>query len=162
LAAYTGARRGELVQLRKQDVKLDSDSGRHYILITDAAGSVKNDNGTRQVPIHAALKEMGFLEFVDSTNDIIFDGVNPHTVTNWFTTFRNDLTIDRFDDYGHRKVFHSFRHTFITQTRGAGNPTVNVQQVVGHEKTSAGSTDRYTGRMAVAVLLDVVDKISYE
>jgi integrase len=161
LAAYTGARRGELVQLRKSDIKYDSNSQRHYILVTANAGSVKNENANRQIPLHSELVKMGFLEFVDEADDRLFEGLNPHTLTNWFTDFRIALDIDNCDDTGDRKVFHSFRHTFVTRTRGAGNPDVNVQQVVGHEKTSAGVTDRYTGKMELSVLLSVVDKVTY-
>ena len=162
LAAYTGARRGELVQLRKEDVKLDSDSGRHYLLITDEAGSVKNENAKRQVPIHNVLIDMGLLEFVDSASDRLFNELKPQAVTGWFARFRHNLEIKRFDDFGNRKVFHSFRHTFITQSRGARNSLEHVQQVVGHEKSDAGVTDRYSHRLPVSDVLGVVDKISYK
>jgi len=162
LAAYTGARRGELVQLRKEDVKLDSDSGRHYLLITDEAGSVKNENAKRQVPIHNVLIDMGLLEFVDSASDRLFNELKPQAVTGWFARFRHNLKIKRFNDFGNRKVFHSFRHTFITQSRGARNSLEHVQQVVGHEKSDAGVTDRYSHRLPVSDVLGVVDKISYK
>ncbi len=75
--------------------------------------------------------------------------------------FRDDLGIERFDDFGNRKVFHSFRHSFITKSRGSGIPVEHVQQVVGHEKTSAGMTDRYTKRQPLKEVLDVVDKVRY-
>jgi integrase len=161
LAAYTGARRGELVQLRKEDVKLDSDSDRFYILITDEAGSIKTDNAKRQVPLHKTLEELGFIMFVKSANDRLFDEIKPQAVTGWFARFRHNLKIERFDDFGNRKVFHSFRHTFVTQSR-SGNSLEQLQQVVGHEKTNAGITDRYSHRLPVADVLGVVDKVSYK
>lgn len=162
LAAYTGARRGELVQLRKQDIKFDSDSSRDYILITDEAGSVKTENAVRQVPLHPALKEMGFLDFVKSVKTTrLFDELDPQAVTKWFSPYREALGIERFDDFGSRKVFHSFRHTFITQSLNV-NPTHHVQQVVGHEKTFMGTTSRYTHRQPLGVVLGVVDVVSYE
>jgi len=160
LAAYTGARRGELVQLWKQDIKFDTDSGRYYLMITEEAGSTKNDNANRQVPIHQVLLDAGFIDFVGESRDKLFDGLNPQSVTTWFTSFRKGLGIERFDDYGNRKVFHSFRHTFITLSR-AKNHTEHVQQVVGHEKISAGVTDRYTHIMSLGEVLGVVDKVSY-
>lgn len=163
LAAYTGARRGELVQLRKQDVKFDTDSERHYLMITEEAGSTKNENANRQVPIHQVLLDAGFIEFVELSSDKLFDGLSPQSVTNWFTGLRDELGIERFDDYGNRKVFHSFRHTFITLSR-VTNYSEHVQQVVGHEKISAGVTDRYTHLtlMQLSEVLCVVDKVSYE
>jgi len=162
LAAYTGARRAELVQLRKQDIKFDTDSNRYYILITDAAGSVKTENAVRQVPIHPRLLESGFLEFVECCGDRLFDELKPQAVTAWFARFRQRLGIEPFDDYGNKKVFHSFRHTFITLSRAVGNSLESVQQVVGHEKTTAGITDRYSHRMPLGDVLNVVDGIVYD
>ena len=162
LAAYTGARRGELVQLRKQDIKFNSDSSRDYILITDKAGSVKTDNGVRQVPLHPVLKEMGFLGFVESVKTTrLFDELDPQAVTKWFSTYREGLGIERFDDFENRKVFHSFRHTFITQSLNV-NPIHHVQQVVGHEKTFMGTTSRYNHRQSLGAVLGVVDAVVYE
>jgi integrase len=63
LCAYTGARAGEITQLRGVDV-LEQD-GVHAIRITPEAGTVK----TRQpltVPLHEHLIEQGFLEFAKS------------------------------------------------------------------------------------------------
>ncbi|MGD9660182.1 MAG: DUF3258 domain-containing protein [Porticoccaceae bacterium] len=161
LAAYTGARRGELVQLRKQDVKFDQTSQRHYLLITDQAGSVKTENAIRQVPIHENLIQAGFLDFVENSGSSLFPDLNVETVTKWFSEKRKNLGIDYRDDYGKRKVLHSFRHTFVSKARAANNPDLHVQQVVGHEKTSAGVTDRYTHAIPLKDLLKVVDSISY-
>ncbi len=161
LAAYTGARRGELVQLRKQDVKWDSGAERHYILITDEAGNVKTDNAIRQIPLHIELIGKGFLEFVDSAEGKLFEDLDPQAVTKWFSNYRDSLNIDRFNDYGDRKVFHSFRHSFITKSRGAGNSPEHVQQVVGHEKINVGVTDRYSHTQPLINILNVVDRVDY-
>lgn len=164
LAAYTGARRGELVQLRKQDIKFDTDAGRHYILITGEAGSVKNDNAMRQVPLHATLIDQGFLDFRDQADGRLFGDLDPQAVTRWFTRYRDRLDIEPHDDFGNRKVFHSFRHSFITKSRFAGNALEHVQVVAGHERTSAGVTDRYTHphHQRLKAVLNVVDCIKYE
>lgn len=162
MAVFTGARRGELVQLRKQDIKFDTDSGRHYILITVKAGNVKSENANRKIPLHQALVRNGFLEFVDSTNNRLFEDLNPQTVTKWFARLRDSVGIELLDDYENRKVFHSFRHTFITKSRGAGNPVEHVQQVVGHEKVGAGVTDTYSHQQPLKVVLGVVDKVAYD
>ena len=60
LCAYTGARPGEMTQLRGVDV-IERD-GIHGLRITPEAGTVKNKK-TRVVPIHHHLIEQGFLEF---------------------------------------------------------------------------------------------------
>ena len=61
LMAYSGARVGELAQLRKQDVR---QSGTHWVItITPDAGTVKTDMA-REIVIHPHLIELGFAEFV--------------------------------------------------------------------------------------------------
>jgi integrase len=66
LCAYTGARVGEITQLRKQDV-IERD-GVYAIHITPAAGAVKTRKA-RTVPIHEHLIAQGFLDFVSTHKD---------------------------------------------------------------------------------------------
>jgi len=61
LCAYTGARVGEIVQLRKQDLR--SVGGVWVLRITPGAGTVKNKEA-REVVLHPHLVEQGFPEFV--------------------------------------------------------------------------------------------------
>jgi integrase len=63
LCAYTGARVGEIMQLRGLDV-IEQD-GVKVIAITPEAGTVKTGAG-RVVPLHEHLLEQGFLDFVVS------------------------------------------------------------------------------------------------
>lgn len=60
LAAYTGARIGELAQLRAEDIK--DREGIHFIRITPAAGTVKSGL-YRDVPLHPHLVDLGFVKF---------------------------------------------------------------------------------------------------
>ena len=161
LAAYTGARRGEIIQLRKQDVRIDSKTNRYYLLITPNAGPLKTENANRRVPLHNALINEGFMIYVESQEDKLFDGMNAETFTKWFSEFRESLGIAKYDDLNKRRVFHSFRHTFITKSRGAGNGDTLVQHVVGHEKVHFGVTDKYTHDFELYQVLDVVDKVSF-
>lgn len=62
LCAYSGARVGEMAQLRKEDV-LTID-GIACLRITPEAGTVKTGS-FRDVPIHSHLIDMGFLDFVE-------------------------------------------------------------------------------------------------
>ena len=58
IAAYTGARAGELTQLRRQDVESRPGVG-WVIRITPEAGTVKTGE-VRVVPLHADLVKQGF------------------------------------------------------------------------------------------------------
>lgn len=63
ICAYTGARVGEIAQLRKCDIQ---PRGKAWIIrITPEAGTVKT-NEARTVPVHAALLDQGFLDFVQA------------------------------------------------------------------------------------------------
>ncbi len=66
LCAYTGARVGEIAQLRKEDV-IERD-GIPAIRITPEAGTVKGRNA-RTVPLHPHLIAQGFLKFVEAHAD---------------------------------------------------------------------------------------------
>jgi integrase len=61
LCAYTGARAGEITQLRAKDVK--QQEGTWVIQITPEAGTVKTSK-PRTVPLHEHLLAQSFLEFV--------------------------------------------------------------------------------------------------
>jgi integrase len=64
LCAYTGARSGEMTQLRGADVIMED--GVHALKITPEAGTVKNKRA-RTVPLHEHLIEQDFLSFVDAS-----------------------------------------------------------------------------------------------
>lgn len=66
LMAYSGARVGEMVQLRKQD--LHREAAHWYITITPEAGTVKAKEA-RKVVLHAHLVELGFVKFVQQSPD---------------------------------------------------------------------------------------------
>jgi integrase len=61
LCAYSGARPGEVAQLRGKDV--DEQDGIAVMRLTPDAGTIKNRK-VRSVPLHAHLIEQGFLEWV--------------------------------------------------------------------------------------------------
>ena len=63
LCAYSGARPGEITQLRAVDIQ-DRDHVKAMVLTPDA-GTIKTSKA-RTVPIHRHLIEQGFLEFVKS------------------------------------------------------------------------------------------------
>jgi integrase len=76
ICAYTGARAGEITQLRHQDV-IERNRIK-AIKITPEAGSVKTKEA-RTVPIHAHLIEQGFLDYVKAKRDgpLFYDPASP-------------------------------------------------------------------------------------
>lgn len=161
LVIYTGARRGELVQLRKEDVKLAPKTGRHYLLITDAHESqkLKTGNSKRKIPLNQVLIDAGFLDYVERAKDRVFEGLaSSEAVTRWFARQMIKLKVGTDNELGHIRSYHSFRHTFISNVRNNGAPVNLVQQVVGHELSKSGITDNYTHKTTeLGQLLCVVD-----
>jgi integrase len=72
LCAYTGARVGEMAQLRREDVAQTED-GIWYLVITPEAGTQKG-GFARKVALHHHLVEQGFLEAIKArTGPLFFD-----------------------------------------------------------------------------------------
>lgn len=117
LLAYTGARRSEIATLTKGQVCFDDDSIRHYLRLSDG----KTDNATRQLPLHQHLIDLGFLEFVECSNDELFpevSGTNMAKIGKELTVIREKLAIPYLDIRKQRRIVHSFRHSVVTAASG--------------------------------------------
>ncbi len=158
LALYTGARQNELAQLTLKDIIENDGIPAIDISDTEIGQSVKTEAGFRQVPIHQALLDIGFLEYVKalrlSGEERLFPDLSKGTrrwgqaVSQWWN--RADTHSPGYmlkcgvDKSGGRKVFHSFRNTVITRLlREARIPLNEVQFLVGHETSMMGATASY-------------------
>jgi integrase len=167
LGIYTGARRGELVQLRMSDVKFDEKTKRYYLLITDEHESqnLKSINSKRKIPIHNALVDAGFIKYVEGCNDRVFEELtNVEVVTGWMPRHMASLNIAPTNELDHIRSFHSIRHTFITKCMSEPDVNVNLlQQIVGQEISSFGITSNYTHKVTdIKNLIPIIDTFSVE
>lgn len=161
LALYTGARRSELVMLEPEHVAV-KDGIKCLIIADTEVRRLKNDNSNRIVPIHPHLLEMGFFEYAEAKkrrkSQFLFpDMMGTHDPSDSFgKRFSNMLTLLQIK----RKhvVFHSFRHTFITQSRLAGIPKDVCVMITGHEQDDVH--DSY-GNYTLAVLAENIAKVDY-
>lgn len=149
ICAYTGARVGEILQLRKQDFK--TEFGINFIQVTPEAGTTKTRN-YRQVPLHPHLIEQGLLKLIDSLPDgpVFLPIASPDTDT---TKVANRLrlwvrTVDGFNDL---RVWpnHAWRHRFITEARGIEMDSETRDMLTGHED---GRASRGYGEAALKSL----------
>jgi integrase len=162
LGIYTGARRGELSQLRKSNIKFDKETGRNYLLITDEHENqkLKTDNAKRKIPLHQNLIDAGFIDYVNGCGERVFDEIaNANQVTAWMPRNMEKLNIPRMNELDHMRSFHSIRHTFITKCMSEPNININLlQQIVGHEISSFGITSNYTHKVTdIKNLLPIID-----
>ena len=148
LCAYTGARPGEMTQLRGVDV-IERD-GVHGLRITPEAGTVKNKK-TRVVPIHDHLIEQGFLEFVrqHGAGPMFYrvakpdDGNDPLRAKKPRYTQARQRLADWVRDLGvsdpELLPNHAWRHTFKQIADRAGISERMSDYITGHAHKSAGA-----------------------
>ncbi|QHO72856.1 integrase [Bradyrhizobium sp. CCBAU 051011] len=142
VCAYTGARIAEVCQLRSEDVKQIDDIW--CIAFAAEAGSLKNVNSERVLPVHPALIDEGFLKFVASA------GKGP---------IFPDLARDRFGRPGGNgsKILgrwiksigvvdkrlapnHSWRHRIKTLGRRNGLAVDILDAMTGHGRKTVADT----------------------
>jgi integrase len=138
LCAYTGARVGEIVQLRKKDVR--HEGGHWVITITPEAGRVKNKEA-REVPLHAHLVELGFPEFLASAPEghlFMWSGDGRgawRNAKNRLTAFVREVVTDT-----HVQPNHGWRHTFKTIGSEAGIQDKVLDAICGHDPRTIGES----------------------
>ncbi len=69
-----------------------------------------------------------------------------------------ELEIPSVNELDELRSYHSFRHTFISNIRNNHSFDLSlIQQVVGHEISKGGITDKYThGRASLVRLEEVI------
>jgi integrase len=154
LCSYTGARVGEIAQLRKQDVR--QIDGHHVIHITPEAGTVKTDQA-RDVVLHPHLIDKRFLEFVASCKGghLFLDPAPSGEVRGPLRTLKNRLA-----EFARRTVAdpnvmpnHGWRHRFKTLWRDASLDPRVMDAIQGHApKTVSDSYGDVTIKAQVAGL----------
>jgi integrase len=178
LALYTGGRLEELCQLHLSDIK--TENGIAYLRILDlpdeddieegSSGTkpikiLKNEPSRRNIPIHQALIDAGFLTYVAhqrKANAVrLFPLLKPDAKygrlganwSKWWGRWRKKLNLN-----GRDKCFHAFRHVFKTAARAAKIEEQYSDALTGH---AGGGTGRDYGRFPVDVLNQMIQLIHY-
>ncbi len=162
LGLFTGARLGELCQLRTVDVQ--TVSGLPVLVLTDDGEdqSIKSEAGHRTVPIHSELLRLGFLEYVETIKATGKDSLWPSM------RLRKSKPSDYFGRWfkAHREAlelvpsFHYFRHTVRPLMRQAGIPEETQDKVTGHASKGSVGTVVY-GHWALSEVHAAVEAIKY-
>lgn len=134
LCAFTGARVGEMIQIRKEDIRRE---GKLWVLhVTPEAGPVKTDEA-RDVVLHRQVIEEGFLEFYDkSKGGYLF--VDPKAgelgVRNAVKTARNKVNEFVREVVKDKNVHpsHGWRHRFKTVGIDQGVEMRVLDAIQGH------------------------------
>lgn len=159
LALYTGARVNEIAQLKVHDIVNENGTWCIAIQLTvddDLAGNehfqtrqtVKGESALRRIPIHQAVLDAGFLEFIKDIKACGHPRLFPHLSagvceasgeTN--ARYSQGLVI-QFSAYlkklgfGKGLGFHAFRHTLSTKLKHARVPQEDVATITGHSENN--------------------------
>lgn len=147
LGLLTGARRGELAQLRAGDIKQDADTDVWFVDFHTAADGnrLKTAASRRKTPLHPVLAGMGLVDYAQgrlkahgpnaSLLPCFAAPVEPKTKawTKWFSRYLARHVVDHPS-----KSFHSFRGTFKRFARAAGCEEHVIDALVGHAANSVG------------------------
>jgi integrase len=161
LAAYSGARVGELAQLRRQDVARE---GEQWVLtISPEAGTVKT-NEARRVVLHPHVVELGFPEFVKAapeghlflkpspTGDVLgpLQGVK-NRLAEFARTVIKDPNV---------APLHGLRHRFKTVGMEAGIPQRVLDAIQGHAPRTASDGYGEVTLRTMAVAIERLPRVS--
>jgi len=157
LLAYTGARVGEMAQLRKEDVRRE---GKYWsVTITPEAGTVKSDEA-RRVVLHPHLVALGFIKFVKGARPgHLFlkpsdegDVRGPlQGLTNRLGEFVRAIVPDKGVDPN-----HGWRHRFKTVCRAVGIDAEVRDFIQGHAPRNVA--ERY-GEMPIRAQAKAIAKL---
>ncbi|MGU3495844.1 DUF6538 domain-containing protein [Xanthobacteraceae bacterium A53D] len=171
LLCYTGARGGEIMQLRKRDFRMRYDVMMVYI--TPVAGTTKTMR-PRWVPLHPALLSSGLIEWVDQQPDgpLFYAPPREGSATPGYELMRSELSrwTSAVLNYPNRKkgqpsspgeeAFaapnHGWRHRFINLAREFDLREDAQRYMTGHKKQS---TDQRYGAYKAKVLFAQISKI---
>jgi integrase len=168
LALHTGARIEELASLEVGQVR--QEDGVWLIAIEKG----KNSNSVRKVPLHSAVLASGFLGYREKVESwsrkdvqgraLLFPHLKPGK--NGYSKNcgrRFSQWLDKVGITGSRKVFHSFRATFITRMSELNTHPAMLMALVGHYDQSkvdlsAPHFKNYQGAKLVAALQETIER----
>lgn len=146
---FTGARIGEIAQLRREDIKQEHGVWFIHIRDNETTGQRTKSGASRPAPIHSILQRIGFLSFVDrqraklGSNGPLFPELKPNArghigakPSRFWRDYLQAIGIkEGRDGFG----AHSFRHTLADQLRLADYLDDEIEVALGHNQKTVTS-----------------------
>jgi len=167
IGVYTGARLNEIAQIDLADIR--QQDGIWFFDLNDEGDDkqLKTQASKRRVPIHCELIRLGLLDHVEALRkqgkQKLFHEL-PNSVEHgrgrnlgrWF----NEKLLPTLNLKTKELVFHSLRHTVVTQLVNAHVPDPLVKALVGHSQQGV-TYQNYFGGHTLQVLNDAIQKLDY-
>ena len=168
ISLHTGMRLEEICQLRCEDVYKEGKIDVIKVVISKET-KLKTFTSQRIVPIHENLKRVGFLEYCNyvkkQKKERVFwdltksrDGYG-RNIGRYFMEYLRKIRVYEFQS----KVFHSFRHTFITNLLQNGVREEIVNGISGHKQKTMSTTIYFKGGFPSELLYEEgMSKLKFE
>ena len=168
IGLHTGMRLEEICQLRLKDISTAGNYDVFKVVISEDT-KLKNIQSERIIPIHENLKKLGFLDYCKYLRKLKYERVFYDLEKNrdgygrnmgrFFMDYLKKLEIYQFQT----KVFHSLRHTFITNLLQNGVREEVVNGLDGHAQKTMSTTVYFKGGFPADVLYEEgISKLNYE
>ncbi len=161
LGLYGGLRLEEVCQLYCEDIK-EIDGMLCIDINNDHDKRLETPSSKRLVPIHPTLIDLGFLRYCQTVKGLrlwenLQKGCNGYgdAFGKWYQRVNHD-----FITKNKKRVFHSFRLTFINNLQQKEVSETVIAELVGHSLDSI-KHERHGKRYNVGVLLDAINKLDY-
>lgn len=163
IALFSGMRLSEICELHRANM-VEEDGVLCFSIAALPWQRRKTANSSRLVPVHPALIELGFSDYVcrQGIDGPLFpdlplgkNGAPGDPMSKWFGRFLDSLSMD---EPGYR--FHSFRHTWRTALRNAQVSEELVCRLGGWKQ--GGLHAHYGDNARAAILFDAIKKVEFD
>ena len=168
IAIHTGMRLEEICQLRLEDVYKEGTVDIIRVTLSKDT-KLKNVGSQRIIPIHDSLKKLGFLDYCNylrkQKKERVFwdlskgrDGYG-RNIGRYFMGYLRQVGVYEFQS----KVFHSLRHTFITNLLQNAVREEVVNGLCGHKQKTMSTTIYFKGGFPPDLLYEEgISKLEFE
>ena len=151
VATYQGMRLKEITQLRKEDI-ITTNNIPCISINTNEDKTTKTIKSIRTIPIHPKLIELGFLDYVNSKENNLFNINNKDFSSYYRRNYKNLINPS--------KTFYSLRHSFIDALKQSNQNIEHIQAFVGHSH-NAKTTFGYGSPLNTKLLKGLLEHINY-
>jgi len=169
VALFTGARIGEIAQLRANDIRCQDGVWIAMICSDEEVGQVTKTDQSRPAVLHSLLIKMGFADFVTCARNEGRDRLFPELERNgrghmakpsrfWRDYLRRIGIKEGADGYG----AHSFRHGLADQLRVAGYLDRDIEVALGHNQSTVTAGYGQLRQGTVQRLSEMIESARFE